>query len=389
MGRPSSVYSRTVLVIRGLCGLIVLLLVMIGALEAGAGVATRLFSLPRFRWFAPRPLDAPVWQRGTVRAASAMAPFLTCLVLLWLVFLLGGQNVMTTTVEVLPGAARQAGMLDGDRIVSIDGAAMDSWEAIRATAKPGRGPAHIEIERAGTRRVLVVEPGPEGRYGIASHAERRALDAGTALRRAMKTPVDVYGAALGGLVKADEEPVALGGPVGIVRTTERANDTGSLVSMLMLLGLYIWPWLAGLQLWDAATLALFARTHAWTAGPPNSERVAYLCRLHQALGVTLVLSVVLLVLTGFLQLPLVGAVVLPFVLLLTPIVLGIYPLVWLTAKERWHQRSLLGVPALAVALVPCSGQLAALALYAWLRRELRRDGLELGWFVAAPRAPGA
>jgi hypothetical protein len=372
------------LVLRGFVGLLAMLLVLLGALQGGAVVASRLLSLPSFRWFAPRPMPAPLGKRLMVRAASALAPLGACLLVGWVAIYREGTSVLTTTVEVLPGAAERASMLDGDHVLSIDGVKMDSWEAIRATAKPGRGPAHIEVERLGQRRVIVVEPGADGRFGLTSKPEQHAVGVVPALERALELPSGVYGAVLHSMIQAQNEKVEVSGPIGIVRATERQRGTGSVALFMVFLGLYLWPWLVGVHLWDALTLALFARTHAWALEPSTPELITRLCRLHQALGLSVLGSLTLLLFTALLQIPLVSAVVFPLVVLLAPLAIGLYALVWVTAKARFDQRAIWIVPAVAVAMVPCAGLFAAAALLHWLRRELAKSGLTLGWFTATP-----
>ncbi len=315
------------LVLRGFVGLVAMLLFLLGALQGGAAVASRLLSAPKFQWFVPRPTRAPLGKRLAVRVVSAVAPLVACLVVAWVATYLDGVSALTTTVEVLPGAAKRAGMLDGDRVLSIDGVKMDSWEAIRATARPGRGPARIEVERAGQSRTILVEPGADGRFGLSSKPEQRAIGLVPALERALALPSAVYGSVLQRMTQAENEKVAVSGPIGIIRASEQGQRTGSVVWFMMLVGMYTWPWLVGLHMWDALTLALFTRTHGWALEPSTPESVTRLCRLHQALGLSLLGSLSLLSLSLLLQIPLVSAVVFPLVLLLAPLAVALYALV--------------------------------------------------------------
>jgi hypothetical protein len=242
----------------------------------------------------------------------------------------------------------------------------------------------VDVERAGARRGFVIEPGPEGRLGIATQRRNQAVSVGAALQQALAIPGNAYSSALTGIGRATTERGELAGPVALVRASGDQTNSLATIQFLTFYGVWLWPWLAGIHLWDAVTLALFARTHGFALDPERPALLARFCRLYQALGITLVVSTACLVLAGFSQLPLVGAVVLLPLLLLYPCAISLYPLVWLAAKARWQQRSLWIVPAVFVALVPCSALLAGFVLHAWLRRELKAEGLAVSWFGAQP-----
>ena len=368
--------------LRGVLGYVAVILVLVAATQGGAVLAARILGVPNFQWFAPRPAAVPLWRRFLLRALSALAPFVVCVVALWAAVLSRGDSIPTTTVEVMPGPARDAGVRDGDRIVSVDGVPMESWEAIRATVKPGAPPKRIEIERAGERRMLVVEPTPDGRIGVQPVYRHDALGVTTALERAAAMPFTLYAGIIKNLLPSDTEPRSVMGPIGIVRASEQGKDAGSFLLLLGLVATSFWPWLVGVHLYDAGTLALFKRTHQ-AVSSSSPESVARHCRLHQALGIALACSVSLLLLGALFELPLVSAVAAPLLVLVAPGAVALYPLVWITARERWLKSSAWAAVAFAVgSFVPCVAQLAALTLSAWLRRELKEQGLHVGWFSA-------
>jgi regulator of sigma E protease len=59
------------------------------------------------------------------------------------------------------GPAKQAGMQEGDRIVAVDGVAVDRWEEVvrRISSQPGRA-ISLTIERGGERHAVTVTPAP-------------------------------------------------------------------------------------------------------------------------------------------------------------------------------------------------------------------------------------
>ncbi|MCX7894153.1 MAG: RIP metalloprotease RseP, partial [Burkholderiales bacterium] len=81
------------------------------------------------------------------------------------------------------GAAERAGLRAGDRIVSVDGVAIDSWDDFVATIRrsPGK-PLRIVAAEGGAAREVVVTPEPAGRegervgrIGAAPQVDREAL----------------------------------------------------------------------------------------------------------------------------------------------------------------------------------------------------------------------
>lgn len=103
--------------------------------------------------------DRPGWQRAIVLASGALLHFLQAALLIFLGWLIVGEPVTAPVVssfadargpdgEVVPSAAREAGMQIGDRIVAIGGTATDEFEEIRVIIEENAGtPLDVTIER--------------------------------------------------------------------------------------------------------------------------------------------------------------------------------------------------------------------------------------------------
>lgn len=88
-----------------------------------------------------------VWQRIAIVAAGPAANLLLCIVLLWTMFVIGRQDY-SATIGRSTGMAAAAGLGAGDRIVEVDGRAIDTWaEASMAltTAAMDRQDARVRV----------------------------------------------------------------------------------------------------------------------------------------------------------------------------------------------------------------------------------------------------
>ncbi|WP_348246183.1 PDZ domain-containing protein, partial [Salmonella enterica] len=73
--------------------------------------------------------------------------------------------------DVLPGgAAARAGLQSGDRVVAIDGRAIETWDELVAAVVASAGrPLELQVDRGGSRQAIAVTPddaGGRGRLGI-------------------------------------------------------------------------------------------------------------------------------------------------------------------------------------------------------------------------------
>lgn len=112
-----------------------------------------------------------VGRRAAIVAAGPAANFAFAVVLLGLLFMTYGQPFTPAEVgEVRAGSpAAAAGLLPGDRVVAVDGGAVQRFEELQqyVRLRPGQTMA-VTVERDGARRDLVVTPGRaeiEDRFG--------------------------------------------------------------------------------------------------------------------------------------------------------------------------------------------------------------------------------
>jgi len=104
----------------------------------------------------------PVGRRALIVLAGPVANILIAIFAWWLMFMVGVSGLGNYFGPVAPGsAAERAGLMDGDRIVAVDGRNTGSLDAVRlalldATMNAERQ-ALLEIEREGSRRKLVLD----------------------------------------------------------------------------------------------------------------------------------------------------------------------------------------------------------------------------------------
>ncbi len=94
----------------------------------------------------------PLWHKLLFIVAGVVMNAIIAFGLLYVVGLVEGETIATAVVgEVAPGSgAAQAGVLAGDRIVSIDGRAISDWDALRWEVIKHKGDSVVVVvERAG------------------------------------------------------------------------------------------------------------------------------------------------------------------------------------------------------------------------------------------------
>lgn len=161
----------------------------------------------------------PVWRRAVIVAAGPLVNFLfAVLILAGFAFANGVATTPPVVGLVMPdSAAAAAGLRPGDRIVSVDGRAMATFEDIPMTiAHRTGGPAVIEIERAGQQITQTLTP------RLVSETDRF----GNQYRRAL------IGIQQGQPVVSEVGPVAALG-VGIQRTGAIIRQTGEVLGQLL------------------------------------------------------------------------------------------------------------------------------------------------------------
>lgn len=192
----------------------------------------------------------PVWQRALIVLAGPLTNFLVAIVMLIGLFSIFGEIRIAPQVGAFApqSVAQAAGMQKGDRILSVAGQKVESFEDVGLYVQPRAGQAtDFVVERRGQMRTITVTPRLEtikdltgaevktGRIGIAPLTyERVKVPAaelpGAAVRftvNSVKTMVVV----LKQTITGDRSIKELGGPVKLATTSNAIAQFG-LVSFL-------------------------------------------------------------------------------------------------------------------------------------------------------------
>ena len=185
---------------------------------------------------------ARTWKRVAVIFAGPGANLLLAIVLFAALFMAGGGRATQTVDEILPDTpAASAGLQAGDRIVSIDGQAIDS---------PSQIPERISGSEGNELTLTVVREGKPIELGpVRPELTDGAYRLGFALRGEALGPVDsswqairvtgivtkAIGGSVGRLVTGDGRD-EISSPVGIVQGSSQAVERGA-ESYLWVLGL--------------------------------------------------------------------------------------------------------------------------------------------------------
>lgn len=200
--------------------------------------------------------NASLWARIVTISAGPLANYFFASVLIFFAYLLGGNFVAdekSMKVHVQPnGPAALAGIVDGDRILTVNGDAVKDWEMLKKQigAHPG-DKIDIEVERnvkgttpPATEKLhffatpLATDGETKGKIlvGPEFHVEPVSVSQAAVLS-VKKPPKVVYDLVKGlGRMIAGKEKPELSGPVGIVREVGNAAKDGP-HTYLMLLGL--------------------------------------------------------------------------------------------------------------------------------------------------------
>jgi regulator of sigma E protease len=185
---------------------------------------------------------ARTWRRVAVIFAGPATNLVLALVLFTFVFAFGEWKATSTVGELLPGRpAAAAGLRAGDRILAIDGAAVDPTDIPdRIGGSRGR-PLTLTVERSGRRVVLgPVRPRRiEGEYRLGFRLRGTGLPAGEAAWASVRFSGLVtvkIGQSLGRLV-GGEGRKDISSPVGIVDSSSSVLDQGGFMDFLGVMGL--------------------------------------------------------------------------------------------------------------------------------------------------------
>src|ERR1019366_1559243 len=191
--------------------------------------------------------NASLWARIVTIAAGPLTNYFFASVLIFFGLLIGGKEVAddaTMKVVIEPGPAQTAGMVTGDKVLSVNGQNIHTWDELRksVSAHPGET-VDIGFERDGQVMHEQVTPGPRGdkdegliHVRMPTHVEPVHIPE-AAKMSVIAPPIFVYENVLAiGRVLAGKEKLQVNGPVGIVRETARQARTG-LGVLLQFLGM--------------------------------------------------------------------------------------------------------------------------------------------------------
>jgi regulator of sigma E protease len=105
-------------------------------------------------------LQQPVWKRMLIVLAGPVSNFLLAIVIFTIVFMYGLPNLTANIGEVQKdSAAFEAGMMHGDKIITLDGRKIILWEEIKPIIADSKG-KEIEaiVERGAERKHLLIKP---------------------------------------------------------------------------------------------------------------------------------------------------------------------------------------------------------------------------------------
>lgn len=132
----------------------------------------------------------PAWQRLLVVAAGPTANIVLAWLLCWGLAFCWGTPVLLPQVGAVTenSPAARAGLRPGDRILSVDGQTVESWEAMSdAIARSDGRPMRLEVERVAPGAAMQPPPDADDRRGQDLTANNRLALELTAERATRKT----------------------------------------------------------------------------------------------------------------------------------------------------------------------------------------------------------
>lgn len=243
--------------------------------------------------------NASLVGRITAIFAGPLANYLFASVLFFVALFVGGEAVVTTTVEVLDGPAKAAQMKNGDSVLAVDGKPVKEWEELRSMilASPGKELA-IDVMRGKDKATIRVTPAiKDGRavIGIAPVYKQVPVGFRDSVVRSIERPaivVQTLVESLGRMIVGREKP-QLTGPVGIVREAKRAAERSftEYFTLLAILSAYLGGFnLLPFPALDGGRLAFLAY-EAVTRRKPNARVEA---QVH-AVGLLMLLALIFVV----------------------------------------------------------------------------------------------
>ena len=209
-------------------------------------------------------INKNVWQRIAVVAAGPLANVLFTFVVLYGLLLAYGQYTIPPVIGdvVQGGVAHQAGLLPGDKIVSVDGYGVRGFEDFQRliSTAPARS-VTIVLERTGAKQTVVLVPAAAeeadrfgnkhriGRIGVSRSVDQadvtlyrpNAVEAVAMTGEQIRFIVDRTVAFLGDFFVGRGDVEQLGGPVKVAKVSGEVATLGivALINLAALLSLNI------------------------------------------------------------------------------------------------------------------------------------------------------
>jgi regulator of sigma E protease len=243
--------------------------------------------------------NASLVGRISAIVAGPLANYLFASVFFFVAFLIGGD---ATKIQVMKdGAAQRAGLVNGDKVLSINGTKIDRWEQIPEMVLPrANQKMTVVVQRGAEQKSIDVVPEPKaksggGQIGVRPISSVPALGVKEAAVESVIHPAKVVEAlvvGLGRMITGREKP-EVSGPVGIVKETSRAAEQGP-AEYLFLLGL-LSAYLGGFNLLPFPALdggrLMFLSYEAVTRRRPNARIEAHV----HAVGLLMLLALIAVV----------------------------------------------------------------------------------------------
>ena len=187
----------------------------------------------------------PLWKKALVVAAGPAANFILTIAIFF-GFMFGNGIVSTEPVvgEVLPGSpAAESGILAGDRVLSIDGSAIEKFNDIPYMILPNTGtPVTVVLLRAGEQKSIALTPRIEEIDDGLGNKARQARIGLKSMQQNVQN-VGVWGAfkesinrtyqicamslrVMGQMIQGKRDTSELKGPLGIAKVSGQAADQG-------------------------------------------------------------------------------------------------------------------------------------------------------------------
>jgi membrane-associated protease RseP (regulator of RpoE activity) len=163
-----------------------------------------------------RPAILSPGRQVLIAAAGPLANIAVAFVLFVVLFAAIGIPGLTGAITPMSDSpAAAAGLVDGDRVLTLDGAPAATWDEMRAAvsaAEPGRA-VPVTVERAGevVELVVVPQPGPDGqnRIGVVPATATERLGPFSAVGEAASATREAFVASVAGIAHLGEVVVSL------------------------------------------------------------------------------------------------------------------------------------------------------------------------------------